>query len=174
VAPAIGFSSLLAGIQTAGYHCPIQRHPSIAAKNAYNKALITLSEPTIFPSPVNGISLSGPYPVTFNATSDLVDPSADSADAGYTVAAHTTLSIDAARAAHATLPGIRSILKAGGADAGYTVAAHTTLSIDAARAAHATLPGIRSILKAGGTANIKVVTSTIALPKLTPALNPHS
>jgi hypothetical protein len=138
VAPAIGFSSLLAGIQTAGYHCPIQRHPSIAAKNAYNKALITLSEPTIFPSPVNGISLSGPYPVTFNATSDLVDPSADSADAGY------------------------------------TVAAHTTLSIDAARAAHATLPGIRSILKAGGTANIKVVTSTIALPKLTPALNPHS
>ena len=94
-----------------------------------------MSEPTIFPSPVNGISLSGPYPVTFNATSDLVDPSADSADAGYTVAAHKTLSIDAA---------------------------------------HAPLPGIRSILEAGGTANIKVVKSTIALPKLTPTLNPHS
>jgi hypothetical protein len=132
VSPKAGFSTLLSTITPP---CPIQRHPSIAAKNAYNKALIKLSEPTIFPSPVNGISLSGPHPVTFNETSDLVDPAADSADAGYTVAARKTLSIDAA---------------------------------------FATLPGIRSLLVEGGTSHIKVVKSTIALPKLTPALNPHS
>ena len=132
VSPEVGFSALLNTIPTP---CLIQRHPRIAAKNAYNKAVMILSETTVFPSAVNGISLSGAYQVTFNATSDLVDPAADSADAGYTVAAHKTLSIDAA---------------------------------------HAPLPGIRSLLEAGGTANIKVVTSTIALPKLTPALNPHS
>jgi hypothetical protein len=132
VSPEIGFSELL---NTIPAPCPIQRYPSIAAKNAHNKALITLRENTVFPSPVNGISLSGPYRVTFNATSDLVDPAEDSADAGYTVAAHKTLSIDAA---------------------------------------HTPLPGIRSLLEAGGTANIRVVTSPISLPKLTPALNPHN
>ncbi len=131
VSPEIGFSALL---NTISAPCPIQRYPSMAAKNAHDKALITLSEATTFPSPVNGISLSGPYPVTFNATSDLVDPGADSAEAGYTIAAHKTLSIDAV---------------------------------------HAPLPGIRSLLEAGGTANIRVVTSSIPLPKIQ-TINPHN
>ncbi|MEI7494021.1 MAG: hypothetical protein WCJ92_05435 [Alphaproteobacteria bacterium] len=108
VSPAVGFSTLLSTITAP---CPIQRYPSMAAKNAHDKALITLREATTFPYPVNGISLSGPYQVAFNATSDLVDPSADSANAGYTIAAHKTLSLDAA---FAPLPGIRSLLVEGG------------------------------------------------------------
>ena len=113
VAPAIGFSSLLAGIQTAGYHCPIQRHPSVPVGEASSKALITLAETTTFPDPVSGISLTGSYATRFNATSDLVDPDADSAEAGFTVGEGNILTIFRSRG-HAPLPAISSYLVPGG------------------------------------------------------------
>jgi hypothetical protein len=113
VAPAIGFSSLLAGIQTAGYHCPIQRHPSVVVGEAAPKALITLAETTTFPDPVSGISLTGSYATRFNATSDLVDPDADSAEAGFTVGEGNILTIFRSRG-HAPLPAISSYLVPGG------------------------------------------------------------
>ncbi len=132
VAPAVGFSDLLASMTGS---CPIQRHPNIAAKNAYSLAVMTLAEDTTFPYAVNGISLAGENTTTFGATSDILDPSSDSADAGYTVAAHKILTIVGS---------------------------------------HAALPGIRSVLEAGGTANIKVTTTIVPLPKLTPSLASHS
>jgi hypothetical protein len=108
VAPAVGFSDLLASMTAS---CLIQRHPNIAAKNTYSLAVMTLAEATTFPYAVNGISLAGENTATFSASSDIIDPSSDSADAGYTVAAHKILTIVGS---HAALPGIRCVLEAGG------------------------------------------------------------
>jgi hypothetical protein len=106
VAPAAGFSALLASMTAS---CPIQRHPEISAKKAYLHAVMTLEEITTFPYAVNGMSLAGDNATTFSATSDIIDPTSDSANAGYTVAKILTVV-----GSYAALPGIRSILEAGG------------------------------------------------------------
>ena len=108
VAPEAGFSDLLAGSTGP---CPIQRHPKVSIDNAYLKAVMALSEDTIFNDAVNGISISGPHHVTFYSPSDLIDPAADSAEAGYTVGERATVT---AYGKHSALPEINPTLLAGG------------------------------------------------------------
>ena len=108
VAPAAGFSSLLNS--ATGLLC-IQRHPNVAVTDAYSKAVMTLAEATTFPGHVNGISLAGAYPTTYTFKSNLVDPTAESANAGYTVGANASLAI---YGPHAPLPEISSYLVPGG------------------------------------------------------------
>lgn len=108
VAPEPGFSDLLAGSTGP---CPIQRHPKVSIDNAYLKAVMTLPEDTIFNDAVNGISLSGPHSSTFYSPSDLIDPAADSAEAGYIIGERVTLT---AYGRHATLPEINANITAGG------------------------------------------------------------
>ncbi len=110
VAPEAGFSALLAGMTSS---CPIQRHPKVAVGDAASQALITLAEATRFPYAINGISLTGDYATTFAATSDIVDPTADSASAGFTVDEHSVLTILHSRG-HTELPAISSYLVPGG------------------------------------------------------------
>ena len=108
VKPAVGFSNLLASMNKL---CCIQRHPKVLASEAYLKAVLTLQETTVFPSHVNGISLKGPFSVTFEANSDLVDPTADSAGAGYIIASKRKLEL---YGAHTPLPAIASYMEPGG------------------------------------------------------------
>jgi len=110
VAPEAGFSALLAGMTGP---CRIQRHPKVAVGDAASQALITLAETTRFPYAVNGISLTGGYATTFGATSDIVDPTADSASAGYIVDERSVLTILRSRG-HTELPAISSYLVPGG------------------------------------------------------------
>lgn len=110
VAPEVGFSALL---NSASAPCIIQRHPHISTKQAYQHAKITIAENTTFPNNVNGISLAGPYQATFKDDSDLVDPAADCAEAGFIIAPHQTLQIFSS-SPERPLPGIRSLLEAGG------------------------------------------------------------
>ena len=108
VSPAVGFSHLLASMTRI---CDIQRHPKVPASEAYLKAVMTLQETTVFPGHVNGISLSGAHPVTFEANSDLVDPAANSAGAGYVIATKRKLEL---YSSHAPLPAIASYMEPGG------------------------------------------------------------
>ncbi len=108
ITPAVGFSSLLA---SAAKLCDVQRHPKVPASEAYLKAVMTLQERTIFPGYVNGISLNGAFEVTFKANSDLVDPTANSAGAGYVIEPKRTLSL---YSSHAPLPAIASYMEPGG------------------------------------------------------------
>jgi len=108
VAPKAGFSALVNS--ATGLLC-IQRHPNIDVTDAYSKAVITLAEATTFPGHVNGISLAGAYPTTYTFKSNLVDPTAESANAGYTVGAKASLAIFGP---HAPLPEISSYLVPGG------------------------------------------------------------
>jgi hypothetical protein len=108
VAPKVGFSSLLNS--ATGLLC-IQRHPNVDVSEAYSKAVMTLAEATIFHGHVSGISLAGAYPTTYNFKSNLVDPTTQSASAGYTVDTNTSLSIFGS---HAPLPKISSYLVPGG------------------------------------------------------------
>ena len=80
---------------------------------ASSKSLVTLAETTMFPDAVSGISLTGAYATIFNATSDLVDPDADSAEAGFTVGEGSILKIFRSRG-HVPLPAISSYLVPGG------------------------------------------------------------
>jgi len=108
ITPAVGFSNLLAGMTRI---CDIQRHPKVLASEAYSKAVMTLQETTVFPGHVNGISLSGAHPVTFEANSELVDPAANSAGAGYVIATKRKLEL---YSSHAPLPAIASYMEPGG------------------------------------------------------------
>jgi len=102
VAPAAGFSALL--------NCPIYRHPSIAASRAYDKALLTMAEATIFSASVKGISLAGAFAATFNDSSCIIDPAANAARAGFTVEPGKTLTLFAS---HENLPTVASTLVGG-------------------------------------------------------------
>ena len=107
VAPEAGFSDLLAG---SSGPCPIQRHPKLLVEDAHDKAVMTLAEATSFNDAVNGISLAGAFPVTFYKPSDLVDPAANSAEAGYVVGERTTLTLFGK---HGVLPEVNATLTAG-------------------------------------------------------------
>ena len=91
--------------------CAIQRHPRVLATEAYADALLTLDEATTFPFSVYGISLAGAFPVTFEATSNLIDPAAESTEAGYTVGANTVLTLTHSQR---DLPEVNNTLAAGG------------------------------------------------------------
>ncbi len=114
VAPAAGFSALL--------NCPIYRHPSIAASRAYDKALLTMAEATVFPASVKGISLAGEFASTFNDNSCIIDPATNAATTGgFTVQPGKILTLFAS---HANLPNVKSTL-VGGETPGQIVLATT-------------------------------------------------
>lgn len=108
-----GFSALL---NSAGKPVAIQRHPDIDPNKAREQAVITLTETTIFAGPFVGASLSGAFPSTFNKTSEIIDPTAEAATAGFTVATgEQQLSIYSHN--FETLPAINSYIEPGGTSA---------------------------------------------------------
>lgn len=105
-----GFSDLL---NSATKPVIIQRHPLVNPNNAYIEALVTLYEAVVFKWSVWGISLGGDYLSEFDEDSEIVDPSAAAANAGFLVASKKKLSIYSRD--HSTLPEIASSWEEGGA-----------------------------------------------------------
>ena len=98
--------------------CKVQRHPKIAAANAYNKAQLTVSANTTFSSAVNGISIAGSsaggpnaFTLAFVATSDIIDPDVTNLGTitvnSTSLTAGTTLTVVGS---HAALPTITATL----------------------------------------------------------------
>ena len=105
-----GFSGLL---NSAAKPVIIQSHPGIEPNLAYQKALVTLWENMHFAWGVWGISLKGAYQSSFRENSQIADPQADTAEAGFLIASGKKLSIYSHD--HRTLPAIDSAWGYGGA-----------------------------------------------------------
>ncbi len=103
-----GVAALLDGSQL----CPIQRYPNMLADDISANALIRLTEATRFRWGVFGLSIRGAFPAIFDRTSNLFEPHADSADAGYVVDPYSTLTIY--QRPGYTLPEVESYLAPGG------------------------------------------------------------
>ncbi len=110
--------------------CPIHRHPSIAATDAWQYAKITLMESTVFAAAVHGISLvgndgeGGGAATTFNASSSLIDLGSGIGTPGYGITV-ATAKILTLFASHAIMPTVVNTLT-GGVSPGQIIMATVT------------------------------------------------